>query len=297
MANDTRWSSMHLMLESIISMFDEIQTVCVKNKKKEYIDCIDFELLDAVVRLLLPFKMATLAFEVNTEPTIDKVLLYRLEIIKHLEEKQENEVDCLKNIKECLLEELQNKWHVDDIHVAGALLDPVQKNKLSKLGLTEEQIKSGLNFVIKVIVDNFEETASPPAAESSSTQTPVSQLNHPAKKFCFSSIIKNFADEPENLTLEQKVNRELSSYIDLSFETELDNHKVLNFWKKNANQFKYLSFAAKCIFSVPASSAKSESDFSIAGRTKTKQRSSLSPSTLESLLLIRENKDLIKINN
>jgi hypothetical protein len=51
------------------------------------------------------------------------------------------------------------------------------------------------------------------------------------------------------------------------------------------------------VLCIPASSSKSESNFSDAGNTLTKRRSWLKPTTKNDLLLVRSNQDLVYVGN
>jgi hypothetical protein len=55
-----------------------------------------------------------------------------------------------------------------------------------------------------------------------------------------------------------------------------------------------MALVARSILCIPASSSKSECNFSDAGNTLTAKRNGLKPSTLDTLLFMRSNLDLLK---
>ena len=61
----------------------------------------------------------------------------------------------------------------------------------------------------------------------------------------------------------------------------------LMFWKDQVTEFPILSEVARRLFSVSASSAQSERDFSSAGHTVTDIRSRLSPTKVEAIELVK----------
>ena len=75
-----------------------------------------------------------------------------------------------------------------------------------------------------------------------------------------------------------------------------ENFNVIAWWKKNSDAYPILSLMAWEFLAIPVSTMSSESAFSAAGRILGKNRTSLSPETLEALIcakdwLIRFNDD------
>jgi hypothetical protein len=67
----------------------------------------------------------------------------------------------------------------------------------------------------------------------------------------------------------------------------------LKWWAVNASHYPSLSVLAKKYLCVPATSAPSERVFSAAGLTVSHTRNSLSPSTVDSLLFLSKNFDVL----
>lgn len=67
-----------------------------------------------------------------------------------------------------------------------------------------------------------------------------------------------------------------------------ENFNVLAWWKKNSDAYPILSLMARDFLSIPVSTVSSESAFSAAGRILGKNRTSLSPETLEALVCAKD---------
>jgi len=63
---------------------------------------------------------------------------------------------------------------------------------------------------------------------------------------------------------------------------------VLSWWKKNADAYPTLSLMARDFLAIPVSTVSSESAFSAARRILGKNRTSLSPETLEALICAKD---------
>jgi hypothetical protein len=68
---------------------------------------------------------------------------------------------------------------------------------------------------------------------------------------------------------------------------------VLTFWRQNESSYPKMSAVAKVILGVPATTAKSESAFSIAGCLLQRRRASIEPMRAEKILFIHDNYDLL----
>ena len=82
------------------------------------------------------------------------------------------------------------------------------------------------------------------------------------------------------------VEEELSAYLALPLtETELVA-QPLQFWAKHRATFSKLAAMTRMVYSIPASSAQCERDFSLAGNTVNPKRTHVSPKRLEELELV-----------
>ncbi len=104
----------------------------------------------------------------------------------------------------------------------------------------------------------------------------------------------------------QSARDEINKYISYKFPAGTDTsifwakdtngnytYNVLDWWKKNEDKFPVLSLVARFVLALPASSAKSECNFSDAGNTLTELRTNLSPNHVDELVFLKSNSDLL----
>ena len=88
------------------------------------------------------------------------------------------------------------------------------------------------------------------------------------------------------------IKREMIRYE--SFSLPPKDVNILKWWKDHEKILPLLAKLAKKVFTIPASSSKSERVFSAGGNFVTKKRSKLAPKKVEDLILIKENKSRIE---
>ncbi|CAM8918367.1 unnamed protein product [Rhodiola kirilowii] len=83
---------------------------------------------------------------------------------------------------------------------------------------------------------------------------------------------------------------DLQIYLDLDTLDIDDNStfNVLEWWKANSTMYPVLSVIAKDLLSIPASTVASEAAFSAGGRVVSEKRASLSPTTIEALICLKD---------
>jgi len=72
-------------------------------------------------------------------------------------------------------------------------------------------------------------------------------------------------------------------------ENDMPSSGLLSWWRGCVAVFPILARAARCVLAYPATSAKSECNFSDAGNTLTHKHNKLSPNTVDTLLFMRSN--------
>lgn len=86
------------------------------------------------------------------------------------------------------------------------------------------------------------------------------------------------------------IENEVNNFINLKHEVD----DVLLFWRAEETKYPNMAKLAKVILSKPASSAKSESAFSVAGVLLSKTRSNIEPLRAQKVLFIHDNYNLCK---
>ncbi len=290
-ANDTRWGSLLAMLESVLNEFEDVVKIITEKGKTKLLSNINKDLLQRLVNLLKPFNEVTKILEVYSNPTLQNILFCREELISHLNDVSKDS-ETIKILKGHLLEELMAKWNIKTIHVAATLLHPFEKDTLEQKGVSEDKINEAKELILSF--------ASRKRSSISNDQS-MAQANSPStsnepKRIRLSSMFQKRHSTTEQPTKEEKIKREMSIYLATDVPEPPDNAEnwdILSYWKENEHVFPYLSFAVRSILAIPANSAKTESDFSDCGNTKTAQRANLSPEHLCDLMILNNNNDLI----
>ena len=83
---------------------------------------------------------------------------------------------------------------------------------------------------------------------------------------------------------EGELKLELEKYLDEDTEEDCENFDILGWWKFNCSRFPITGKIARDVLAVPVSTVASESAFSTSGRVLDVFRSSLAPTTVQSLV-------------
>lgn len=113
-------------------------------------------------------------------------------------------------------------------------------------------------------------------------------IQQPSSSSLVSSLLHKHLKYDQNTST---LGEEISRFQNLAHSDD----DILVFWEKNANNFPKLARIAKVVLSIPLTSAKAESAFSIAGSVIRKKRASITPFRAEKTLFIHDNYDLINL--
>lgn len=125
--NDTRWNTLLMMLESVVTNEDAIREFLTTKGEEHRMDSIDFGLVNEVVRFLAPFKHATKALEGDKYPTIHRVYLYYHKLQRHLKP-EFGDSNAVLQLKSRLTSSLQDKWQMTTLHKLALSLHPQYKS-------------------------------------------------------------------------------------------------------------------------------------------------------------------------
>lgn len=100
--------------------------------------------------------------------------------------------------------------------------------------------------------------------------------------------------------LRKHMNRPTTNGIDYEImrfaNIETHESNVLEFWRVEESHFPTMASVAKVLLGKPASSAASESAFSVAGALLAKRRASIDPLRARKILFIHDNYDMLHGN-
>lgn len=98
---------------------------------------------------------------------------------------------------------------------------------------------------------------------------------------------ENSSSGSEEYDFDVKRSDELDRYLLMEIDKTADAIEPLTFWKNNRNQFPLLSQYARSLLSIPATTTNVEREFSTAGLVLNQRRTTLKPTEVDKILLIR----------
>lgn len=259
---ETRWNSKLAMLISVTQEYTKIMSLLTKKQRNDW--SFNIELANELVRLLKPFKEASDQLEGDNYPTLNYVLVWRTEIIRHLTE--EDFLGPVKTVAKAALHFLEEKFPMLMEYKVACFLDP----RYRELSMLTESERNGVLEEIHNLIEKI------PDPDPDSTVLPP-----PAKKPRYSMFEEHVHDKSEH---------EIQSYIQTADFSKLEKskHLVEIFWRDNQFRFPKLCLLARKILCVPATSAPTERTFSHAKRTIDPRRTNTKPITLDNLLYLRD---------
>ncbi|CAF3591535.1 unnamed protein product [Rotaria sp. Silwood1] len=281
---DTRWNSILEMLSSIDTVYNQVIYVLAERKEEHYTDDIDINLIKDLIVLLQPFKTGSEILSSENEPTLHLVLPF-LKRFKQACEVKISDKEPIKKIKRALLEKLDEKIWLSDLHYIATFLCPETKS-LSSL------TKSERNSVIKNVRALLKTLGIDQQVDEETSQTctnnNASKHRKRIKTDTVHDILKSFngsvdssSDDDDNRPAD-----EVDDYIKAKISYP-KGESLLQWWQKHSIIYKKLSLLACSLLAVPASSTASERIFSKTGRILEARRQQLSPESLDSLIFLR----------
>lgn len=308
----TRWNSAIDMGERYVEQTPVLHACAADPKfhgaedlKKKLLNYEEQHLVELIIKVLKPFKIATVLLSSETEPTLSKVLPTLIKLDKAIED-QEDDPKAIRDMKAAMREKFLK---IEDpvakkLYKAASLIDPRTK-QLSFLS-SAERSKAKADLVgmlenqesVKVKEEPVEKNA---AANSEPTlpQLPVKEepeLEPPPKK------MKQEADdwlddiistkiEPATKSLKEQIEEEIDRFIAEPVVHRKGEEKLdpLKWWASHEVLYPRISRLAKQILAMPASSVPSERIFSLAGNIVNKKRSQLKPENLDLLIFLKKN--------
>ena len=147
--NATRWNSLYHCLLSVSEMLIEVIDLLKQKDALWKIALISETFLKHLIDLLIPFQKTTLDLEQFKEPTLHKVVFWRFQLLKHLKPvmndvinddgtvKTSKDSPPIIACKDLLTPLVQEKMELDVLHVVATFLDPVMKNHMRNMEVSD----------------------------------------------------------------------------------------------------------------------------------------------------------------
>jgi len=186
-------------------------------------------------------------------------------------------------------------FQLDKNHLAGALLHPLYR----KLTFVNDYQRSKTHIYVRQLLTELYGYRT-----NQSTNNPTVTAGEPKKKK-HRTIEDQFVDPDDdedndtlglNPTSNPQANDELDKYLKMSIDDQYKSPNPLVFWQHHQDKLPYLSKLARRLFSIPATSAGVERQFSAGGLLINERRSSLNPDTVENVLFVRSMQKTLKNN-
>lgn len=188
-------------------------------------------------------------------------------------------------------------FSLEDVHWIAATLNP--RTRMLKHATDAERAHA--HSLIRCELTKIMETEK---SDERSVEPLVTDNASPSPRKKFKSYTHQFDDdtdysESEKLTATMRSRRELEMYLQMKIQknhhaNEINDDNPLLFWKEQQHVLPSLSKLARKTFSVPASSAAVERTFSSAGVVISQRRTSINPSTVNDVILIRSSSSRLK---
>lgn len=183
-------------------------------------------------------------------------------------------------------------FELDIKHLAAALLHPLYR----RLSFIDDYKKSKAHIYARQLLKEMISNAAKDDHDSNFTKQP----SEPAKKK-HKTIEDQFTDPDDmmdqnvlsNSTVTDQNGDELERYLKMSIDDQFKLSNPLPFWSHYQDKFPFLSKLARKLFSIPATSAGVERQFSSAGFLINERRASLNPDTVEDILFVRSVEKLL----
>ncbi|GBG67974.1 hypothetical protein CBR_g1093 [Chara braunii] len=241
------------MFKSVKISYDDVSGLLMSRggNKAILIAQINLDLLEELIRFLERLEEATLKLESYLQPSLHIVAFERNELLQHCEirtksskdvDESEKEVviprdsDNIATIKRLVKDVLTEKWHVEDLHVLAALLDPRQKDRLAIFEVSFVQVRR-CKTLLKTIMQDVAENVD---ADVESLEVEVVK-ERPSKRRRTRPGLCNSDEEDEGmsgrtatvtLTLAEKIQREFDHYFTLKLtKDEKRTFELLLWWK------------------------------------------------------------------
>ncbi|CAF3427843.1 unnamed protein product [Rotaria sp. Silwood2] len=184
-------------------------------------------------------------------------------------------------------------FQLDKKHLAGALLHPLYR----KLTFVNDYQRSKTHIYVRKLLTELYGYGTHQQGNNH-----LSAFGEPVKKK-HRTIEDQFIDPDDDDqtfisdgTATNPTIDELDKYLKMSIDDQYKVSNPLIFWQNYQDKLPYLAKLARRLYSIPATSAGVERQFSASGLLINERRSSLNPDTVQNVLFIRSIQRALKNN-
>ncbi|KAI2644598.1 Zinc finger protein 618 [Labeo rohita] len=279
-AVETRWNTRLAMLQSVRDalLSGKLHEVLLHRNELRYVNGIDPDLLEDIIRLLEPFDEATRHLSTDQTPTLHLVFPTKATLLRGLLH-QDGDSVIVKELKRILGQAVELKFKIHLYHKIATALSPSLRCFLRKT-LNAEEYEEVINALAGIAERvGIEERTSvqqedPPHLVATGTEV---------HSFFSSCVQEEEREDPGNTN--ESWSRELVLKY-MNKPTKITGQSLLNFWQEMSGG---LVPVARKLLAIPATSTPSERSFSVAGRLIEERRTSLSPECVDTLLFLHSN--------
>ncbi|CAM4847109.1 unnamed protein product, partial [Rotaria magnacalcarata] len=298
-SNITRWLSLSSLLKSVESSIEHVRallsTKSSAQKQKVNLNKIHIGGLKDLVILLDTFQEVIKMIQTGDRPTLHMVYVSLNKLKLHLDGKDVNMNGDPKLIddrhegtdffRQRIKQLLSLMFHLDKKHLAAALLHPQYR----KLTFIDDYKKSKTHiYVRQLLAELYDDNVVQHQVNSTLS-------SHEPQKKKHKTIEEQFVDPEDddretfdgNESSTSNKGDELTKYLKMQIEDKFKTPNPLPFWKFYQDKLPNLAKIARRFFSIPATSAGVERQFSAAGVLINERRASLNPETVEDVLFVR----------
>lgn len=297
----TRWNSTFMMLNSILENYEGIIEVLNEKQRatkigpKNLVDmvtCISKNTLNKVCDFLKPFKMITDQIEADKKDTIHLVwpvfLQLRELLVEDIFAADDDDdaialIEHMKSIGRRYMQVNQEDFEPTLRHKHAVMLNPIMK-KMPIVDFVERQtIYSEIESTVDEMIRK-EAQENPTTQSTTQTITLISTSTLNEVQRAVPSFLQSFMqfDQP----IEPAELSEVQKYLQVQV-TPTVTFDPNDWWWENRNVFPHLFKIYVRISSIPATSASSERDFSLAGLIINDRRSVILPANVNNLIVAR----------
>lgn len=270
--SETRWNSKLEMLESINDQFDLITNILIERDEECKLEKIDINIVQILIKFLSKFREASDFLEGSKYPTLHMIIPWYKTLLEYCKADLLDD-EILTHIKYVVEQKMKSKIKIEELYKIAVFFDPRMKQlkilEQSEVALIINQIKSQCASLL----NNDESDDSIDTVQAN----PIKKRRKSKEIIDFSQYYDSSSDDSNEDEVDQYIKSKVPK------DKNLD---ILMWWRDHRLEFPRLALLCTYYLAIPASSASSEREFSVAGQTISERRTGLKPETVDSILVL-----------